>query len=95
MGAGLPVIASDFPLWRQIVDGAGCGLLADPQDPRAIARAMDWILDNPDEAEEMGRRGKHAVETTYNWPTEAEKLVAFYNERLGVPLKSTKQKKTT
>lgn len=87
MGAGLPIIASDFPLWRQIVDGAGCGLLVDPQDPAAITRAMEWILDNPAQAEEMGRRGQRAVVTTYNWPTEAAKLVAFYNERLCVPLK--------
>jgi glycosyltransferase involved in cell wall biosynthesis len=39
MSAGLPVIASDFPLWRAIVDGSKCGVLADPRDPRAIAEA--------------------------------------------------------
>ena len=89
MSAGLPVIASDFPLWRRIVDGAGCGLLVDPTDPAAIARAMDWILDNPDRAAEMGRRGRDAVRETYNWPAEAEKLLAFYRDRLGVPLKRT------
>lgn len=92
MGAGLPVIASDFPLWRQLVGAAGSGLLVDPQDPAAIAQAMEWILDNPEEAEEMGQRGKLAVETTYNWPSEAAKLVAFYHERLGVPLNTGKQK---
>lgn len=89
MAVGLPVIASDFPLWRDIVDGAGCGLLVDPKDPKAIARAMDWILDNPQEAEEMGRRGQRAVEEIYNWPAEAAKLVAFYHDKLGVPLKPT------
>jgi hypothetical protein len=78
MAAGLPVIASDFSLWRQIVEGAGCGLLADPKDPAAIAKAMQWILDNPREAEAMGRRGRAAVEEKYNWECEAKKLIALY-----------------
>lgn len=78
MAAGLPVIASDFPLWREIVEGAGCGLLVDPKDPQAIADAMQWILDNPEEAAEMGRRGRAAVEERFNWEAEGEKLVALY-----------------
>jgi glycosyltransferase involved in cell wall biosynthesis len=80
MAAGLPVIASDFALWREIVDGAGCGILVDPQDPDAIARAMQWMLDHPDEAEAMGRRGRAAVEEKYNWEREAEKLIGLYKE---------------
>ena len=82
MSAGLPVIASDFPLWRRIVDGAGCGLLVDPLKPEAIAEAMEWILDHPDEAAEMGRRGRRAVEQTYNWESEAGKLFALYDRLL-------------
>jgi hypothetical protein len=82
MAAGLPVIASDFPLWREIVDGAACGLLVDPDRPEAIAEAMQWILDHPDEAEAMGQRGRKAVEERYNWENEAEKLVRFYRELL-------------
>lgn len=92
MGAGLPVIASDFPLWREIVESTGSGLLVDPQDSTAIAQAMTWILENPKEAEEMGIRGQRAVKNTYNWPAEAEKLVSFYHERLGVSLKADRQK---
>lgn len=78
MSAGLPVVASDFPLWRKIVEGAGCGLLVDPIDPRAIADAMRWIIDQPAEAEEMGKRGRQAVVHTYNWDIEAEKLIQLY-----------------
>lgn len=78
MAAGLPVIASDFPLWREIVESSGCGLLVDPLDPQAIASAMQWILDNPEEADAMGRRGRVAVEACYNWEAESHKLVTFY-----------------
>lgn len=80
MATGLPVIASDFPLWREIIEKARCGLLVDPMDPEAIASAIEWILDNPQEAEAMGRRGRAAVEETYNWEEEAKKLVELYDQ---------------
>lgn len=80
MATGLPVIASDFPLWRQIIEDAGCGLLVDPRDPHAVARAMSWILDNPAAAEDMGRKGREAVFAIYNWESEAQKLLASYRE---------------
>ncbi len=82
MSAGLPVIASDFPLWRRIIDGVGCGLLVDPLDPKAIAEAMRWILEHPAEAEAMGRRGRQAVERAYNWDAEATKIMSLYKKLL-------------
>jgi glycosyltransferase involved in cell wall biosynthesis len=81
MAAGIPVVASDFPLWREIVDGNRCGLLVDPLEPEAIAKAMNWLLEHPQEAEEMGKRGQLAVQERYNWDQEAKKLLALY-ERL-------------
>ncbi len=83
MAAGIPVIASDFPLWRQIVETAGCGLLVDPLNPKAIAEAIKYVLMHPDEAKAMGRRGREAVEKYYNWESEAAKLVQFYADLLG------------
>lgn len=84
MSAGLPVIASDFPLWRSIIDGAGCGLLVNPMDPSAIATAIDWINEHPTEARAMGDRGRDAIVERYNWGREAQNLFALYH-RLGAP----------
>jgi glycosyltransferase involved in cell wall biosynthesis len=85
MSAGLPVIASDFPLWRTIVGDVGAGLLVDPTDPRSIADAIEWIFEHENEAEEMGRRGRSAVEERYNWTVESRKLLALYARLLRTP----------
>lgn len=83
MAAGVPVISSDFPLWREIVDRAGCGVLVDPRDPQAIADAIRWMIDNPDEAQAMGERGRRAVMETYSWESEVGTLFKLY-EQLGI-----------
>jgi len=78
MGAALPLVASDFPLWRRIVEAARCGILVNPRDPKAIADAIEYVLTHPAEAEEMGKRGQAAVLKQYNWETESKKLVNLY-----------------
>jgi glycosyltransferase involved in cell wall biosynthesis len=80
MGAGLPVIASDFPLWRRILGDVACGIFVDPLDPRSIAKAIQYVLTHPREAEEMGRRGQAAVRERYNWESQADTLVNLYSE---------------
>lgn len=79
MRAAVPVVASDFPLWRDIVAGTGCGLLVDPMSPTAIAEAIEWLLRHPRDAEEMGKRGCEAVCSSYNWRSEAAKLASLYD----------------
>jgi len=82
MSAGIPVIASDFPLWREIIDGNNCGLLVDPLDPAAIAKAIDYLVENPGDAQRMGENGRKAVEVRYNWESEEKKLLRFYDKIL-------------
>jgi glycosyltransferase involved in cell wall biosynthesis len=79
MAAGIPVIASNIPSWRTIIEGNRCGICVDPFDPAAIAVAIDHLVANRDIAEQMGENGKKAVRDRYNWRVEAEKLAAFYS----------------
>jgi len=74
MSAGLPIIASDYPICRRVVDDSGVGLLVDPRDSGKVADAMRWMLDHPKEAEEMGSRGPDAVRDRYSWDSEGKKL---------------------
>lgn len=78
MAAGIPIIASDFPLWREIVESTQCGLLVDPLDLQAIGEAIIYLLQHPQQAEQMGRNGRLAVETQYNWDIECTKLIQLY-----------------
>jgi len=84
MAVGIPVIASDFPLWREIVEEARCGLLVNPLDSNDIARAMRWIVDNPAQARAMGERGRAAVQQRFNWEREAPSLLGMYKRITGV-----------
>lgn len=80
MAAGIPVIASDFPIWRKIIEGAECGILVDPFDIETVAESIKWLMEHPEEAEKMGKRGQEAVLKHYNWEIEAKKLLAFYKK---------------
>jgi glycosyltransferase involved in cell wall biosynthesis len=79
MAAGLPVIASRFPLWQEIVEGNGCGVCVDPGNPAAIAAAIDHFCLHPQVARRMGENGRRAVHARYNWRGEADKLAGLYD----------------
>ena len=78
MAAGLPVIASHFPLWKEIIEGNNCGLTVDPKNPQEIAAAIKHVLDNPEIARKMGENGQKAVMEKYNWKEEEKKLFDVY-----------------
>ena len=83
LGAGVPVIASDFPTMRAVVDASGAGVTCDPQDPEAIARAIDSLVGDPGDHAELRRRALAAAER-FTWDVEGALLLALV-ERLGPP----------
>jgi len=80
MCAGIPVIASDFPVCREIINQAGCGILVDPLNPKEIAAALEYLLTHPDQAVEMGRRGYQSVRDRYSWANEEKILLHLYSD---------------
>ncbi len=82
MAAGLPVIASSFPLWKEIVEGHRCGICVDPLNPRDIAKAIMYLMRHPESRKEMGRNGRETVLHKYNWEKEGKKLLDLYAQLL-------------
>ena len=74
----MPVICTDFVLWKRIIDEEKCGICVNPYDIDAIRNAIQYLIDNPDEARQMGINGRKAVLTKYNWKTQEEKLLSLY-----------------
>ena len=78
MLVGLPVIASNFPLYREVVEPYQCGLIVAPDKPGSIAEAMTHLIEHPEEAHQMGDNGRRAVRERYNWEQESTKLLRIY-----------------
>jgi glycosyltransferase involved in cell wall biosynthesis len=78
MSVGKPIIASNLPEIKKIVEEVGCGVLVDPTNPEEIADKIMYLLNNPKKAEKMGKKGQKAFEDKYNWKVESEKLLEIY-----------------
>jgi glycosyltransferase involved in cell wall biosynthesis len=79
MAASLPVVASNFPLWRKIIESNNFGICVDPLDPKEIADAINKLVGDRKLASEMGEKGRKAVIDHYSWGSEEKKLFDFYS----------------
>lgn len=82
MYCGLPVLASDFPELKRIVNSTQCGIVVDSDDPKSIAKGIEFLLKKPQEARKMGERGRRAVEEEYGYHVDIERLEDLYKESL-------------
>ena len=79
MSAQLPVICSDFELWKSIVEVNSCGFCIKPDDSIQIAEKINLLLDNSETVTTLGLNGRESVVSKYNWSIEGEKLINLYN----------------
>lgn len=82
MAMQLPVITSNFPLYKDVVEKSGCGFCISPYDSDLLAKILEWLIENPEKAEVMGQKGRNSSETHYNWANEEKILLNFYRNLL-------------
>lgn len=80
MYIGLPLICTDFTLWRKIVEEENCGICVNPHDISEITKAIEFLINNPLIAKKMGENGKKAILMKYNWEMEEQKLIRLYTK---------------
>lgn len=78
MACGLPIVASDTPVHREIL--ADTALYARPADATALAEALLQMLDNTTLARELGLRGRQRVVEKFSWDNVAKRLMSYYQK---------------
>jgi glycosyltransferase involved in cell wall biosynthesis len=77
IAAGIPVVASDFPELRRVIEEFKVGCTFNPDDPKDIARAINWILEDEQRLVELKANARKAA-AVLNWDNEEKKLLAIY-----------------
>lgn len=80
MLAGLPVICTDFILWKEVIEKNECGICVNPRNIDEIVNAINFLVKNPDIAQQMGKNGRDAIFREYNWDTQSQKLLSVYEK---------------
>ena len=76
MEAGLPILCSDVPVYREIFKKYNCGILVDPNDASQIRNAVKYLTENKEDAYKMGQEGRRAVIEEFNWNNQKKQYLS-------------------
>lgn len=82
MFSGIPIVVSDYPELRNIVEKAKCGLIVPSDKPEDMAKAFEFLLQNPEKAKAMGRNGRKAIFEDFGYHVDIKNTLEFYNQIL-------------
>ena len=82
MSMARPIIGSVRGETAGILRESGGALVVEPEDSQAIAQAVLWIYEHPDEAQAMGQRGRQFMANNYSRRSLAELYVEVMNEAI-------------
>ena len=77
---GVPVVATDLAAIRESVSHVENGLLCNIEQPESYVFAMEYLVENPAEAEKMGAIGKERISSVFTWDKVAERTIESYQK---------------
>jgi len=78
MALGLPVVASDLPAVREVVEEGANALLVPPGSPGSLAGAVRELIDDPARREALGARGREIFEERFRLEPSVDAMAALY-----------------
>jgi glycosyltransferase involved in cell wall biosynthesis len=78
MALGIPVVASDIPGNRELVEQRRTGLLFSLDDPGRLADAILYIIEHPEYARDMCRQAREMIEKQYSARRMAKDYLSLY-----------------
>ena len=83
MACELPVLTTTAGALPEVVgDHMKTGYLVPPRDPEAIAKGIDFLIENPDVRKKMGKAARKRVLEVFTWKNAAVELVKMYDEAI-------------
>jgi glycosyltransferase involved in cell wall biosynthesis len=82
MACGLPILTSNFLLYKNLVEDTETGITVDPMNPSAIAEAIEILIKDQKTRLKMSYNGQIAAKLKFNWALEKQKLEALYHRIL-------------
>ena len=78
MAMAKPIIATKVSDLPEILKG--CGWIVEPENPDMLAKTIEYVLDNPEEAEKIGQKARKKCIEKYNWDTMERILVKIFKK---------------
>jgi glycosyltransferase involved in cell wall biosynthesis len=83
MASGLATIATEYPGVRAVIDDGRTGLVVEPGSPRAVADAIQRLIDaGPSRREAMGGAGRAKATELWGWPSLIDRMDEAYLEAI-------------
>ncbi len=82
MASGVPIVATNIPGYKQVMEDGKEGLFVKPKDPEDLAKATVFLLKKPELRKEMGKRGRKKAVSFYSWEKIASEVESYYFEVL-------------
>jgi len=78
MAMGVPAVATAVDGNKELIVDSETGLLVPPKNVTALAEAIEYMIENPGKAKEMGNAGQKRIRDNYSLPKIIEQTIDVY-----------------